>query len=85
MPLTAAATASVPVKQGSPNSAISVDNVTKSFPVTLSAGAWVRYRGRVPRRTVLLDISLQVCKGELFGLLGPNGAGKTTLLKMLAT
>jgi len=33
----------------------------------------------------LLDFSLQVPAGSLFGLVGPNGAGKTTLIKVLAT
>jgi ABC-2 type transport system ATP-binding protein len=32
----------------------------------------------------LLDVTLEVRRGEVFGLLGPNGAGKTTLLKILA-
>lgn len=67
------------------DAAVSVRDVVKSFPVTLSVAAWARYRGAVPRRTVLHGISLDVQHGELFGLLGPNGAGKTTLLKMLAT
>jgi len=31
----------------------------------------------------VLDISLTVRRGEVFGLLGPNGAGKSTLLRML--
>jgi ABC-2 type transport system ATP-binding protein len=31
----------------------------------------------------LVDCSLQVARGEVFGLLGPNGAGKTTLLRLL--
>ena len=65
--------------------AVLVRDVVKSFPTTLSLASWVRYRGAVPRRTVLHNISLEVRPGELFGLLGPNGAGKTTLLKMLAT
>lgn len=31
----------------------------------------------------LVDCSLAVEQGEVFGLLGPNGAGKTTLLRLL--
>jgi len=31
----------------------------------------------------IVDVSLQVEPGEIFGLLGPNGAGKTTTLKVL--
>jgi ABC-2 type transport system ATP-binding protein len=65
--------------------AVLVEDVTKSFPVSLAIADWIRYRGAVPRRTVLHNISFRVRAGELFGLLGPNGAGKTTLLKMLAT
>lgn len=65
--------------------AVLLRDVVKSFPISLSIGAWLRYRGVVPRRTVLHEISLEVRPGELFGLLGQNGAGKTTLLKMLAT
>ncbi|MDO4827166.1 MAG: ATP-binding cassette domain-containing protein [Bacteroidia bacterium] len=30
-------------------------------------------------------VSLEVCKGELFGIIGPDGAGKTTLFRLLAT
>lgn len=29
------------------------------------------------------DLSLDICKGEIFGLLGPNGAGKTTTILMM--
>jgi ABC-2 type transport system ATP-binding protein len=41
--------------------------------------------GLLRRREVqaLVDFSLEVRKGEIFGLLGPNGAGKTTFIKIL--
>jgi ABC-2 type transport system ATP-binding protein len=35
-----------------------------------------------PVRAVV-DVSLKVAPGEVYGVLGPNGAGKTTLLRML--
>jgi ABC-2 type transport system ATP-binding protein len=31
----------------------------------------------------LVDLTLDVSEGTIFGLLGPNGAGKTTLIKLL--
>ncbi len=31
------------------------------------------------------ELTLSVCRGEIFGLLGPNGAGKTTTAGMLTT
>jgi lipopolysaccharide export system ATP-binding protein len=34
-------------------------------------------------RTVVDNVSLQVCPGEVVGLLGPNGAGKTTTFYMI--
>lgn len=33
--------------------------------------------------TALVDTTLEVQAGEIFGLLGPNGAGKTTFVKIL--
>lgn len=34
-------------------------------------------------RTVVDDITFEVCAGEVFGFLGPNGAGKTTTIRLL--
>jgi len=64
---------------------IVVDQLRKSFPISYGIIPNIKYRGRIPRRDVLLGISFTVKTGELFGLLGPNGAGKTTLLKLLCT
>ncbi len=34
-------------------------------------------------KVAVQDLTLTVCRGEVFGFLGPNGAGKTTSMKML--
>jgi ABC-2 type transport system ATP-binding protein len=31
----------------------------------------------------LVDVSMEVRKGEIYGLLGPNGSGKTTTIRLL--
>ena len=43
------------------------------------------YRSGLSMRRVeaLVDVSLSVQRGEIFGFLGPNGAGKTSLIKIL--
>ncbi|UCD17068.1 MAG: ABC transporter ATP-binding protein [Candidatus Zixiibacteriota bacterium] len=53
--------------------AIQITGISKNFRGTL--------RGNEVR--ALVDVSLAVNHGEIFGLLGPNGAGKTTLVKIL--
>jgi ABC-2 type transport system ATP-binding protein len=37
------------------------------------------------KRAALVDLSLNVRRGEIFGFLGPNGSGKTTLFRILCT
>jgi ABC-2 type transport system ATP-binding protein len=37
------------------------------------------------KRAALVDVSLRVGRGEIFGFLGPNGSGKTTLFRILCT
>jgi ABC-2 type transport system ATP-binding protein len=54
--------------------------------VTETAGPAIeidRLRTRSGAASVLEDISLTVCREEIFGLLGLNGAGKTSLLKSI--
>ncbi|MGC8797689.1 MAG: ABC transporter ATP-binding protein [candidate division WOR-3 bacterium] len=38
---------------------------------------------RMKRVQALVDLNLQVERGEIFGFLGPNGAGKTTAIKII--
>src|SRR5215475_10093673 len=33
----------------------------------------------------VVDLNLEIGRGEVFGFIGPNGAGKTTTIKMLST
>lgn len=35
------------------------------------------------KQTVLNDVSMTICKGDIYGLIGRNGSGKTTLLKSI--
>jgi ABC-2 type transport system ATP-binding protein len=54
--------------------ALDIRGLDKSYPV-----------GHIRRTTkpALIDLTLAVSAGEVFGYLGPNGAGKTTTLKIL--
>src|SRR6266513_2045327 len=47
---------------------LSLKNVSKNYGATAA----------------VVDISLDVERGEFFGLLGPSGCGKTTTLRMIA-
>ncbi|MGZ8256573.1 MAG: ATP-binding cassette domain-containing protein, partial [Gallionella sp.] len=48
--------------------------------ITLEATQLSRSFGK---QAVILDVSLQLKRGEVVGLLGHNGAGKSTTMQML--
>jgi ABC-type oligopeptide transport system ATPase subunit len=59
------------------SSAIQIQNVGKSFPVTAS-------RRRAEDGFVALEnINLEIKAGEFFVIVGPSGCGKSTLLDLL--
>ena len=66
-------------------SAVSVDRVSKTYPVPFLRLKKLLRRKFKPPVEALRDVSFNVREGEIFGLIGPNGAGKTTLTKIIAT
>lgn len=65
--------------------AVSVDRVSKTYPVPfLRLKKFLRRKFKPPVEA-LRDVSFNIRAGEIFGLIGPNGAGKTTLTKIIAT
>jgi ABC-2 type transport system ATP-binding protein len=64
---------------------ISVEGITKRFPVRRGWGESLRRPFSRETATVLSNVSFTVAQGEFFGLLGQNGAGKTTLFRILST
>jgi ABC-2 type transport system ATP-binding protein len=71
--------------QTNPHAVISIDHISKAFPVPLVRLKKIFRRPVKPPVQALSDVSLEVHAGEIFGLIGRNGAGKTTLTKIIAT
>ncbi|MGE3536353.1 MAG: ABC transporter ATP-binding protein [Candidatus Tectimicrobiota bacterium] len=60
--------------------------MTLSVAATRSPAIAVQHLSyRYGQREALLDVSLEIERGEMFALLGPNGGGKTTLFQVLST
>ncbi|MEO7724743.1 MAG: ABC transporter ATP-binding protein [Chthoniobacterales bacterium] len=53
--------------------AVTVQNLTKVFPIPFRRTKLVAVRG----------LNLEVAPGQVYGLLGPNGSGKSTTLKII--
>ena len=71
--------------------AISIEHVSKRFPLSAASGASLKNlvldafrRRRAQSFQALSDVNLQVRQGESLGVIGRNGAGKSTLLSIIA-
>ncbi|MCM3871328.1 MAG: ABC transporter ATP-binding protein [Pyrinomonadaceae bacterium] len=74
-----------PIDTGSAGPAISIRQLSKTYPVPFARlKALLRRKTKAPVEA-LRDVSFDVFRGEIFGLIGRNGAGKTTLTKIVAT
>jgi len=58
----------------SPQPAVSIDHVSKVFPLPFKKGKGL---------LAVDDISIHMAPGEVYGLIGPNGSGKSTTMKIL--
>jgi ABC-2 type transport system ATP-binding protein len=65
--------------------AVSINHISKTYPVSLARLKRFFRRTIKPPVEALRDVSFDVRAGEIFGLIGRNGAGKTTLTKIVAT
>jgi ABC-2 type transport system ATP-binding protein len=65
--------------------AISIQNLSKTYPVPFKRLRTFFRRPAKEPVEALRNVSFEVQTGEIFGLIGRNGAGKTTLTKIVAT
>ena len=52
-------------------------------PVFVARGLTKTYGSGEAQVRALVDVDLEIRRGEIFALLGPNGAGKTTLINII--
>jgi ABC-2 type transport system ATP-binding protein len=70
--------------------ALVVKGARKTFRSAQRSGPWWSVRHGKAARAVkeiraVDDISLRICKGEIYGILGSNGSGKSTLIRLVST
>jgi ABC-2 type transport system ATP-binding protein len=70
---------------GSTRAAISVERLSKTYPVQFARLRKFFRRKSAEPVEALRDVTLEIRAGEIFGLIGRNGAGKTTFAKIIAT
>src|SRR2546421_2898464 len=59
-----------------------MEHIEQAKTVMIKLESVSKYYKRFP---AVVDVNLEIGRGEVFGFIGPNGAGKTTTIKMLAT